>query len=64
MKVYCVMEGEAYPEGSPDGVFETLEDAKNYVLYKVDRPEDKSIYEYTLNRDGYEKVFDCLGRKI
>jgi hypothetical protein len=24
-----------YPEGAPDGIFESLEDAKNYILIKV-----------------------------
>ena len=64
MKVYCVIDGESYTEGAPDGIFESLEDAKNYILIKVDNPETKRIYEYTLNRDGYESVFNNLGEKI
>jgi hypothetical protein len=64
MKVYCVLEGESYPEGCPDGIFETIEDAKRHIEIRVQNPKSMCIYEYTLNRDGYESVFNYLGEKI
>ena len=61
--IYCVLEGETYPEGAPDAIFETLEEAKNYIQTRTDTPESKRIFQYTIGRDGYEAVFNYLGEK-
>ena len=69
-KVYCVIEGEPYPEGSPYGIFETIEEARNFIDKIVESPlhlkwrEIIYIYRYTLGGDGYEAVLNYLGEEI
>lgn len=60
---YCVMEGKDYPEGSPMGIFSTLEQAKNYLNAKKDGT-DYCIYIYFLDKEGYESVLNHLGDKL
>ena len=69
-KVYCVMEGQDYPEGSPYGIFATIEEAKNFIDKNVESPlhlkwrEETCIYRYTLGGDGYEAILNYLGEEI
>ena len=69
-KVYCVMEGQDYPEGVPYGIFATIEEAKSFIDKNVESPlhlkwrEVMYIYRYTLGGDGYEAVLNYLGEEI
>ena len=69
-KVYCVIEGEPYPEGSPYGIFATIEEARSFIDKNVESPlhlkwrEVMYIYRYTLGGDGYEAVLNYLGEEI
>ena len=61
--VYCVMEG-GYPEGTPDGLFKTLEGAIRYIKTKRYSSTDSAIYRYTLDKEGYNLVLDFSGEEI
>jgi hypothetical protein len=61
--VYCVMEGPGYPEGTPSGVFSTLEQAKNYINAQNDGI-GYCIYIYSLDKEGYESALNHLGDKL
>ena len=69
-KVYCVIEGEPYPEGSPYGIFATIEEARSFIDKNVESPlhlkwrEVMYIYRYTLGGDGYEAVLNYLGEEM
>ena len=69
-KVYCVMEGGDFPEGAPYGIFETSEEAVNFISTNVEQsfPEgwkgSTCIYCYTLGRHGYEEILNYLGEEI
>ena len=69
-KVYCVIEGEPYPEGSPYGIFATIEEARSFIDKNVESPlhlkwrEVMYIYRYTLGGDGYEAILNYLGEEI
>ena len=69
-KVYCVMEGEGYPEGAPYGIFATIEEARSFIDKNVESPlhlkwrEITYIYRYTLGGDGYEAVLNYLGEEM
>jgi hypothetical protein len=69
-KVYCVVEGEPYPEGLPYGIFATIEEAKSFIDKNVESPlhlkwrEKTYIYRYTLGGDGYEAILNYLGEEI
>jgi len=63
-KVYCVMEGETYPEGCPYGIFDTIEKAKEFIQ-SLHRPQDNLIFEFIVNGDGvgYDACFNYLGER-
>lgn len=69
-KVYCVMEGPDFPEGAPNGIFESLDEAINFInnVVEIDFPSgwkgSTCIYRYTLGENGYEVIFNNLGDVI
>lgn len=50
--VYCVLDGPQYPEGAPDAMFVSLEEAKEYIKRETYIPENHCIYKYPLGGGG------------
>lgn len=69
-QVYCVMEGGDFPEGAPYGIFESVEEAVNFINKVVEASFSDGwigstvIYEYSLGGNGYKAVLNYLGEKI
>ena len=69
-KVYCVLEGGDFPEGAPYGIFETIEEAINFIRTSVEQsfPDgwkgSTCIYRYSLGGNGYEAILNYLGEEI
>ena len=64
------MEGPDFPEHAPDGIFESLDEAVNFInkIVEIDFPNgwkgSTYIYRYTLGEKGYEVIFNNLGEAI
>lgn len=53
-EIFLVMEGSEYPEGCPDGIFETPDDARSYIANNGSMNCFYTIYKYVLNKPGHE----------
>ena len=69
-KVYCVMDGSDFPEGAPYGIFETIEEAVNFINKTIEASFSDGqigstcIYQYSLGGNKYEAVLNYLGEEI
>jgi hypothetical protein len=69
-KVYCVLEGGDFPEGAPYGIFETVEEAVNFIREDVEAGfpggwvGSTYIYCYSLGEKGYKAILNHLGKEI
>lgn len=62
--IYCVLDGPQYPEGAPDAMFVSLEEAKEYIKRETYIPENHCIYKYPLGGGGYEEVLNYIGEAV